>query len=189
MQPVEPHAFNIDTHDLNLRPIQPADEAFYCSLYTNPTVMYFVAPALTPDQAQRGFLKTLDLMQARPMACLLLVIVDRTTQRPVGLCGVPQFDADANTLEIGVMLLPDAQGKGYAKQSKIGLMQRLFSALPANEICIRYQPENSAAARSNRSIGFLPSALPCRAETSGTCRMSVMRQMWCTPDGCPNPNR
>ncbi|MEO8742961.1 MAG: GNAT family N-acetyltransferase [Lysobacteraceae bacterium] len=171
--------FAFNTERLHLRPLNAGDEILYRDLYTDAETMRHIAPPLSIEQSRRSFLKTLALMHKQPTAWLLLAILTKATMEPIGICGVPHFDAGASRFEVGVMLLSGFHGAGFAKESKTGLMRRLFSLLPVSEIWVEYELGNVAAARSNRSIGFLP----CQdamigSGKPGKCVMSVCRESW-----------
>ena len=171
--------FAFDTERLHLRPLNAGDDILHRDLYTDAETMRHVGPPLSVEQARRSFLKTIALMHKQPTAWLLLAIFTKATMEPIGVCGVPHFDASASRLEVGVMLLPGFHGAGFAKESKTGLMRRLFSLLPVSEIWVEYELGNVAAARSNASIGFLP----CQdamigSGKPGKCVMSVRRDSW-----------
>jgi RimJ/RimL family protein N-acetyltransferase len=176
---IAPTDFIFDTGRLHVRPIGEGDEALYSGLYTDPETMRWISPPLTVDEAARCFHAAVASMSRRPLAALHLAILERETSLPLGLCGVQEFDSCATRLELGSILLARARGSGFAREAKAGLIGRLFSLLPVDEICLEYQRGNVAALRSNLSIGFSPevSVIP-DGQTIEWCRMSVHRNAW-----------
>ena len=149
-------AFEIDTERLHLRPLQPGDEALFHALYTDQDTMRFIAPPLSAAQAARYFRSTVAGMQATPIRWLSLTMLRKPSQRPLGICGVSDFDAAARRLEVGILLTAEARSQGVAREGLTALMNRLFEVLPVSELWARFSAGHPAAERLVASVGFAP---------------------------------
>ncbi|MDR3389439.1 MAG: GNAT family N-acetyltransferase [Rudaea sp.] len=176
--------FDLETERLRLRPLQACDEALYCGLYTDAETMRYIGEPLAPVRVARCFRKVLCLMYKQPIEWLSLTVLDKATQLPVGICGVPAFDATASRLEVGMMLRRQARTRGLAREGLEALVRKLFSVLSVGEIWVEYSPEHSAAGGLVRSMGFSPRAEPVTAgESLGKCIWSACRETWYSTAG------
>jgi RimJ/RimL family protein N-acetyltransferase len=167
-----------------MRLLKTDDEALFCGLYTDADTMRFIGEPLTPERAARSFRKVLGLMYKQPAEWLSLVIIEKATQQPVGICGVANFDAASRQLEVGMMFQSEARSRGFAKEGLAALVRKLFSALSVCEIWVEYSREHSAAAGLVRSIGFSPRAKTAtEVESRKKCIWHARRETWCSLGG------
>ena len=88
----------------------------------------------------------------------------------VGLLALLQDQAGSGDAEIGVMLLPAAQGRGFAREVVGALVALVFSACPGiDRVWARHRVDHAAAAALMRAVGFpVESACGKRATCSRT---------------------
>lgn len=156
MSEIELSAFDFETERLHLRPLDVGDEALFHQLYTDPVTMRFIAPALSPEQAARSFQKIV-LRQRKPsLNGRFLAMLEKTTLRPVGICGTSQYDAEALRLEVGIVLRPEAISLGFAREALTALLKRIFAMSKVDEIWVECSMLYPAVERMVSAVGFVP---------------------------------
>jgi RimJ/RimL family protein N-acetyltransferase len=143
------HAF--DTPRLHLRPLREGDEALYCALYTDPGLMRNIAPPLSDEAVQRSFRAACRQQVPHPRRW---IIHEREGNHEIGLLGLVPDD---DTAEIGVMLLPGWDGRGFATESMSGMVDRVFSTRLVPRLCARQAiADNPPVNRLMLKLGFQP---------------------------------
>ncbi|UXI03178.1 GNAT family N-acetyltransferase [Photobacterium sp. TY1-4] len=107
----------LNTPQLHLRQIQPTDWPLFAELQQEPTVMKYVGDPLPFAELEMKFTSRLPPWQPGAAHWLCLVVIEKDTQRPVGITGFLPDETAAGQAEVGFMLLPDHQGKGYGTAS------------------------------------------------------------------------
>lgn len=143
-----------DTERLQLRSMDTDDEAFFCSLYTDPQTMRFIGPPLSKERAAKAFRRIIAGLQVEFPESLHLVMRRRDTGRTVGLCGVPRCHAGAARLEVGLILAPGEHSQGYAREGMTALTGRIFAETPVEEVWARCSAEHRAVQRLFAAMGF-----------------------------------
>ena len=149
----------IDTPRLHLRPLAERDGALYCSLYTDPEVMRYIAAPLSPEAAQRSFVAACRLQWPHPQRW---VISERGAGGAIGLLSM---SVDGEAAEVGVMLLAEAQGQGYAAEAIAALADVVFdgSGPDRREILrlwVRHAPGNRPMSEVMHRLGFQREDMP-----------------------------
>lgn len=72
----------------------------------------------------------------------------------IGTCGFSDMDFTNNKGELGYVLSPSYQGKGYMKEAVITILNLAFSELGLNRIELRIMEGNVASMKFATSIGF-----------------------------------
>src|SRR5690348_10372643 len=109
-----------------MRPIAPGDVGFLCDLYAEPDTMRFVGPPLSQEQAQRGFRVALAALDRRTLERLFLLIIERTSQQPIGVGSLQELDLCRRRVEAGVVLKSGTRGCGFGKEGLAALVTRAF---------------------------------------------------------------
>lgn len=164
-----------DTARLHLRPLRAEDEALYCTLYTDPDVMSHIGKPLEPEAARRQFAIACRRNGAGDGMERRWTVSDRSTGRPVGLLALLADRADRDNVELGVMLLPAAQGRGFARELNDAVVARAFGTggWGLRRVWARHASGHAAAAAALGASGFAP-ALP--AGTDAT--VAITRDEW-----------
>jgi ribosomal-protein-alanine N-acetyltransferase len=81
-------------------------------------------------------------------------IISKADGRMIGTCGFVRFDCPHNSAEIGYVLNPDHQGKGYMYEAARRVMQFGFSVLGLHRIEARYMTENLPSRRVMEKLGM-----------------------------------
>lgn len=144
----------LDTPRLHLRPLEPGDEALYVRLYSDPVSMQHIAAAQSPEAAARGFRAALAARAQRPPPRLFWVMHERALQQDVGLLGL---DLDApGSGEVGALIPPPWQGRGYATEAIAALAAHAFGALGLQQLHTRHAAGHGLAHGLMQGLGFLP---------------------------------
>lgn len=164
----------LQTEHLRMRPVVPDDAALYCRLYGDPETMRFVGPPLSQEQAQRGFRKVLELLERRPIELVLWVIVERATDRSIGIAAFQDFDPGRRRVQAGMMLDGGARGRGFGKEGLRALIEHAFATFAVDEVWTQHAADNTDARRLTLSLG-----LSHNTETkSGKLVRSAYRHSW-----------
>jgi RimJ/RimL family protein N-acetyltransferase len=73
----------------------------------------------------------------------------------VGCCGLRPYDFDRGIAEIGVHLLPEAWGKGYAQEAARTVIGYAFDELRLRAVFAGHNPNNTASAALLQKLGFV----------------------------------
>jgi RimJ/RimL family protein N-acetyltransferase len=143
----------LQTPRLRLRPMQDGDRDLYVTLYSDADTMRHIAPAQSAEAAARGFLVALAATQASPPARRFWVMCDLSGAE-VGLLGL---DHDApGSGEVGALIPPPHQGRGYATEAIAALADHAFGALCLQRLHTRHAAGHGLAAGLMSGLGFEP---------------------------------
>jgi RimJ/RimL family protein N-acetyltransferase len=141
----------IDTPRLRLRVMDDGDEDLYCRLYTDPQVMHHVAKPLAIEVARHSFQVAREQAIERPMRRPWWVIHETTSMVDVGVVGLVREDAVA---EIGIVLLPQAQRRGIAREAMSAVAMRAMATGLVTQLWLRHAPQNLAMAAVASQLGL-----------------------------------
>jgi RimJ/RimL family protein N-acetyltransferase len=116
------------------------------------------------------------LTRRRPIQWLFLAVVEKTTQRAIGLCSIELHGKQA---EIGIILCATSRAYGNAKQAMRGIIAWAFAILPLDAVCVRISARHRVAERVAMGIGFSRIADATGRDTSDEGRIwSIDRRAW-----------
>jgi RimJ/RimL family protein N-acetyltransferase len=168
----------VHTERLSLRPLSEGDAALYCDLYGDPDTMRFVGPPLSRERAQRNFRKAV-ASQRHPLERLFLVIVEKASQRAIGMSALQNFDARRRRVEAGIMLGCESRGRGFAKEGMSALLTYAFAIFPVDEVWVQHAADHSIAKRVPISLGLSRNTDAANDDGSGKFIWSAYRESWC----------
>lgn len=153
-----------DDHDLAFatarvvgRLIDPEDRALYRALYTAPAVMAHIGPARTPAEADALFAQALAHRQDPAERARYWRIAERSSEVAVGIVALVRSDRTPTEGELGVMLLPEAQGRGLGRSAIAGVIEGVVAGRwrrPFEALVYRHARANTAAGRIPAALGF-----------------------------------
>jgi len=143
----------IETARLRLQPLDSEHEGLYCRIYTDPALMRHVAAPLSEDQARRSF-QVACRQSTSTHPAWWWAIHPNVSGEAIGVAGLT--GGDDGLVEIGAMLLADAQGRGIVTETFSALLNVAFSTLQVAGIRARHAPGNAAMATVLRKLGFRP---------------------------------
>jgi [ribosomal protein S5]-alanine N-acetyltransferase len=144
----------LDTARLQLPPLQPDDSAVYCALYCSADVMRHIGTALDADAAPRSFARALRYNAESPWQRRFWSMRERDGDATVGLLALSRVDDDAAAAEIGAMLLPAYQARGYAAEAITRLVAHAFADPAIEQLITRHVAANPLAMGLMRKLGF-----------------------------------
>ncbi len=138
---------------LRLRALAPGDLALFRALYCDAATMRHVGRPLSRADARASLRATVAAMRKRH-GLRFFAIAERSTRRGIGLGSLHPAAWDARGAEAGLMLLPAARGRGYAREALAALIEAAFFQLRADAVWVQYRRANTAAERLCDDTGF-----------------------------------
>jgi RimJ/RimL family protein N-acetyltransferase len=176
------HLFGVETARLQTRPISAADEPLFTQLYTDEETMRFIGAPLSAERAASSFRAALAGMQRSPIERLFLTVIEKASLRDVGICSLQNCDPQLRSVQAGVMFIPGARARGYAKEAFVGLIQRVFAELPVDRLWVQFSDQHVAVQRGVISVGFTRSPdTGQEARPAERSVWSVCRDRWVAP--------
>lgn len=156
---------------LRIAPLAANDLGFYTRLYGDPETMALVADPLSSVAAGRSFEAALRCHARSPTRRLSWTLTETTIDQQIGLLALMRElpDLTPDSAEIGALILPAAQGRGYAAEAIATLAAHAFDDLGIARLITRHSHDNRAADGLMRKLGFhrtadRDGAQPCRWE-------------------------
>ena len=146
----------LETDRLLLRPFRPDDLAALYDLRTRPAVLrHLYWPPATVEQTrtvidQRLTMNTL----AGDNDCLVLAVEHRATCHMVGEVSLRWASVEHRQGELGVILHPDAQGRGFAGEAASSLLELAFNRMELHRVTAQTNAHNTASIRALRNLGL-----------------------------------
>jgi RimJ/RimL family protein N-acetyltransferase len=169
-------AMPLQTARLHLRPLVDADQEFYCRLYTDPAVMVRAGTPLSQEAAQGAFGRVLRQVAAKSPRAYYWMLCECDTQVVIGLMALVFDRDDRNSAEVGVLLLPNAQGQGHAAEAIAVLADRIFAETELTRLWTRHVRGHAAAVGLMCRLGFALGT--AEGDHPGTARWQLLRDDW-----------
>ncbi|GAB3036836.1 GNAT family N-acetyltransferase [Bowmanella dokdonensis] len=166
------------TQRLFCRPLRESDKQIYCFLYTDTEVMRKISNPISIQSAEKNFQKALMNNANKPFAQLSWAIEEIQTSRIIGIKGFRWHHSGASETEIGMMLVPEAQGMRYAVEGLGALVDYGFKYLSLRRIFAQYNVGHLASENLVKRLGF--TVLPDIIDTlyGSTKRCEIHAQNW-----------
>ncbi len=145
---------SISAPGVRLRPMCSHDRELYVLLYADPQVMRHIARARTRDEAHAGFDRVLALQHRQPELPPRWIVTRSAPGEDLGLLALIS-DASGDTAEVGIMLIPSAQGRGWATTALSLAVQSAFEHRRLVSLWARHRAANAAMARVLGALGFV----------------------------------
>ncbi|NEY26723.1 N-acetyltransferase [Hafnia alvei] len=117
----------LETQRLIMRQITESDWAFFSDLYRDEQAMALIADTQTEQQILAAFESRLPAWRKELPQWLCLVMIDRDSGQRVGLTGFVSEWMPHRIAEVGFIISPRFQRKGYGKESLTALIDFAFS--------------------------------------------------------------
>lgn len=145
----------LETARLILRPLTEADRVFFSQLQQHPDVMRYVSDPLSADAINEKFNSRLPAWTKHSSHKLCLMIIDKHRNTPIGITGfMPEWEPYQQA-EVGFLLHPNEQGKGYGKESLQAVLQFAFDDCLFHKIKATVTEGNIASASLLERVGFI----------------------------------
>ncbi|UZE09367.1 GNAT family N-acetyltransferase [Pseudomonas sp. B21-053] len=106
----------LHTEQLYFRTMVEADWPLFLRLHSEPQTMQFVFGEIAEEQIRKGFDHRLPAWTPQSEHWLCLVVVDKASEQELGVSGFRILSP--GHAEVGTLLLPEFQGKGFGTESR-----------------------------------------------------------------------
>jgi RimJ/RimL family protein N-acetyltransferase len=138
------------TTRLLVRPLQLTDSSTVFEYRSDPEVMRYQMWKPADEREVRNFIREQrGLTPGLPGIWYQFGIVELNSGTLVGDCGVHAPIKRSDSIEVGLTLRVEAQGKGYATEALGSLIRFCFKTLHVGRVLARTHPENA------RSLGLI----------------------------------
>lgn len=145
---------HLTTERLVMQPIEEGDWWLFRALYQDPTVMRFIGDLDTLAQIRSRFEQRLGYWDRYADFWLCLTIRERDTGDAVGLTGFFPDWRPYQQGEVGFIISPEHQGKGYAVESLRGVLDFAFDQCGFHRLQANVLEGNDASRRVLEKCGF-----------------------------------
>jgi RimJ/RimL family protein N-acetyltransferase len=143
----------IPTARLRLRALTLSDLALFRALYCDSGTMRHIGKPMSRARAAASLRATVAAAR-KPGGLRFFVIAERKSRRGVGMCSLRPAAWDKHGAEAGLMLLPSARGRWYAREALRALIDDAFLRLPIESVWVQYRRANVEAAKLCDGLGF-----------------------------------
>lgn len=144
----------LNTRRFCLTPLVASDEKEHMRLYTDPQVMHFVRRPMSEKAAKQQFDREMQMNQQTPPSLLTWSIRPQGAKQFAGVAYIFWHDESKRQAEMGVMLLPEQQGRGIANEIIPCLLNYAFKELAVRQVWAKTHPANSAGCKTLQKSGF-----------------------------------
>lgn len=146
----------IATERLLLRPFRPDDADALYDLRSRPGVTrYLYWPEATPEGVREVIAQRLTMTKlAADGDCLVLAVELVGTGQMIGEVDLSLVSTEHRHAEIGAILHPDHQGRGYAAEATTALLDLAFKTLKLHRVTAQTNAGNEASTRAMKKLGM-----------------------------------
>ncbi|WDE01161.1 GNAT family N-acetyltransferase [Thalassomonas actiniarum] len=175
---------------LFFRPLAKQDKALYFSLYTSKQVMRHIGPPLSREQTRQLFTFTLNNTNSDGDQRLSWTVVERQSQKSIGMLALTWDLTRSDAASIGIMLYCDSQGKGYGLEAQGALSEYGFSHLSLNKIYTQFAVTNLVNEHIYHKLGFITSdekeaEISCNPLPTKSCYLDKQGWQHSFIESCP----
>ena len=146
----------VGTERLLLRPFTPADfRALYAYQSRADVAQYLLWDARTEDQVRAALEKKIAATAIVSEGDFLALAVElKETGAVIGDFTLELFSREQACGELGYIIHPDHQGRGYATEGGRAMLSIAFDELGLHRVIGRLEPRNAASARVLEKLGM-----------------------------------
>ena len=149
------------TERLRLRPFGASDLKVMHALYSDAdNLRYWSAPAYTRLEESRRALRW--HVTYRPRYYAIWAIEEKKSRRIVGMINYHRRELREKRADMGWLILPEMQGKGYMTEAGSAVLRHLFDDLGVRKVEALIRKENKPSAALARRLGFRLEGGPIR---------------------------
>ncbi|WNC71097.1 GNAT family protein [Thalassotalea psychrophila] len=142
------------TQRLELRPAIAEDRQFIITLEKDPDLMLHVKEVLSDEEAEQFFKSILLPWQAKDMEWTMLIAVDKSTKQKIGCFSLRFVHEHSLNAEIGFLISPNNQNKGYASEGAMAVKEFLFNDIGMRRVCAFCNTGNIGSWKVMETIGL-----------------------------------
>ena len=145
----------IETPRLRLRPLHPADLAALHAIQSREDVCRWLDRGpRSRDEVREALEGHIARLRDRPAEGVVLAVVPVTTGELVGYVSLAVGPPEHRQGEIGFLLHPDLQGRGYATQAAEAMLALAFETYGVHRVVGRLEARNVASVRVLEKLGM-----------------------------------
>jgi len=144
----------LETERLLLTPINRDDWQLFKSLHQSEDVMRYVTDTLNEEEIKERFEARMKEWDVHGNDWLTLTISLKQTGEKVGVTGFFAKWEPYQQAELGFLLDPDYQGKGYAKESALAVLDYIFNVGKYHKAIATVTEGNDASCQLLQKLGF-----------------------------------
>lgn len=143
---------NLRSKRLTIRSLKKNDWDIFYTLYSSNEVMQWIAPPFDKNYLEKDFEKKLHSKPYELEGYYTMVIEDSKFKKSIGINAYRLIDDQ--TVEIGIMLLPDAQRNGFATEALKLLVDYCFDHLKRSNMIALFHHKNKKAEDLLKRLNF-----------------------------------
>ncbi|HIF5648277.1 TPA: GNAT family N-acetyltransferase [Vibrio parahaemolyticus] len=144
----------LTTERLILRLVSVDDAPFILDLYNHPDFYRFVGDKqMRTDYEAARYIKENMLRMEEKKGVSLLVVEDKQTKQPLGICGLVKRDT-LNAYDIGYGFLPSAYGQGFAIEAAKAVIEYAKQAMQLSQLVAITNNDNIRSISLLEKLGF-----------------------------------
>jgi len=153
--------FRLETDRLLLRPFAPSDHDAMLAIYSREDVVRYLyeGPHDEDEVRERLAVKVTQREIEGPGDILRLAVLLKANARVIGDLTLRWMPDEHRQAEIGFVVHPDFQGKGYTTEAARVLLRVAFDALGLHRVFGRTEARNEASARVMEKLGMRREAI------------------------------
>ena len=144
---------NLETHNLTLRSLVESDWPIFLEMNSNEDICQFIRPPQKEDEIRQTFEQRKQPWNFEPDQWLALVLEDKESNF-VGYSGFRCIDEEYKDAEVGYMMHPDSQGKGYATEALKAIIEWGIKEYGVRKFIAYCDVENIGSQRVLHKSGF-----------------------------------
>ncbi|KGJ91698.1 GNAT family N-acetyltransferase [Colwellia psychrerythraea] len=139
---------------IQLSPFDYSDKDLFIELSMSPKMMEHVYNSLTYDEAKAAFEAKAQPWSETSDSWLTLGITEIVSGEKLGSIGIKIVDREAKIAEVGFMMKPSAQGKGFASEALTLLKDYVFTERKLNKLTAICSVNNTGSYKLLEKLGF-----------------------------------
>jgi len=174
----------LHTPRLVLRQLQAQDWPLFLQLHRAPGVLDLVADPMGEAQIRQRFDERLPVWHKQSSQWLCLLISERDGGRPVGVTGFLDAWQPHHQAEVGYLLFPEQQGRGYATESLREVVRFALDDCAYHKLTATVTAGNAGSRKVLEKVGFqlegvLREHFLLRDEWHDDWVFGLLRSQWC----------
>ncbi|HEX7847855.1 MAG TPA: GNAT family protein, partial [Chitinophagaceae bacterium] len=163
----------LHTERFYLKKILAADQAFIFKGLSDPEVIPFYGVRYDSFEATKAQMEFYNSIWEERTGCWWK-IVDKTSNEPVGACGMNNYMPEHEKAEVGYWLLPSHWKKGIMPEVIPVMIGHLFKNWKLHRLEAVIEPGNDSSCRLSEKLGFTYEGTLREAEMKYGKRISLM---------------
>lgn len=144
----------IETQRLTLKLISKDDWELFEELHQSSEVLKYVSDPLSESEINERFNSRLGEWEKTSNHWLTLTIIEKATENKIGVTGFYPEWKPYQQAELGFLLSPEYQGKGYGKESTMAVIEYAFNQCNFHKVIATVTEGNYTSFNLLKSLGF-----------------------------------